>query len=105
MESPSEIGQGLTRFTLNSIFKCRSLCISSPLQVLITQNMAKTDLESVRRAARLYARNNDAAAALGIDPRSFARICRQSGIETPYSRSLRKRRAAKAESTAPTSAP
>ncbi len=54
--------------------------------------MIKTDIESVRRAARIYASNKDAAIALGIDPRSFARICRENSIQTPYYRSRLKRR-------------
>ena len=54
--------------------------------------MIKTDIESVRRVARIYASNKDAAAALGIDPRSFARICRENCIQTPYYRSRLKRR-------------
>ena len=48
--------------------------------------MRKTDLESVRRAARVYHSNKDAAAALGIGSGSFSRICRENGIETPHMR-------------------
>ena len=54
--------------------------------------MIKTDIECVRRAARVYASNKDAAAALGIDTRSFSRICRENGIQTPYYRGRLKRR-------------
>ena len=54
--------------------------------------MIKTDIESVRRVSRIYASNKDAAAALGIDPRSFSRICCVNGIQTPYYRSRLKRK-------------
>lgn len=53
--------------------------------------MQKTPLDQVERAARLYKRNAEAAAALGIAPRSFARLCRELGIETPYKRARRRR--------------
>ena len=53
--------------------------------------MIKTDIESVRRVARIYASNKDAAAP-GINPRSFSRICRVNGIQTPYYRSRLKRK-------------
>ena len=49
-------------------------------------------LESVRRAARMYATNKEAAAALGIGSGTFAKICRENGIETPHNRKLRKER-------------
>ncbi len=53
--------------------------------------MVKTPLESVRRVARLYASNKEAAAALGIDLRSFGRICRRHSIETPYVRKQKRK--------------
>ena len=53
--------------------------------------MTKTPLDSVRRVARLYASNKEAAAALGIDLRSFGRICRQHNIETPFVRKRRRK--------------
>ncbi len=40
----------------------------------------------VERVARIYKSNQDAGQALGIDPRSFARLCRRHGIQTPYVR-------------------
>ncbi len=46
-------------------------------------------LGKLRRVARLYNQNFDAAAALGIQPRSFGRLCKEHGIETPW---VRKRR-------------
>ena len=49
-------------------------------------------VESVRRAARMYVTNKEAAAALGIGARTFATICRENGIETPYVRWQRERR-------------
>jgi hypothetical protein len=45
--------------------------------------------DQVARAARLYHQNADASAALGVTPRSFSRLCRQLGIETPYARRRR----------------
>lgn len=38
----------------------------------------------VERAARIYASNMDAAAALGITAGSFSRLCRMYGVVTPY---------------------
>ena len=40
----------------------------------------------VERAARIYHNNRDAAQALGINPSSFARLCRRHNISTPYMR-------------------
>ena len=48
--------------------------------------------EAVERVARIYKSNKDAGAAMGIRSRSFARLCRQYGIETPYAREQRWRR-------------
>lgn len=45
--------------------------------------------DQVERAARLYHQNVDASAALGITLRSFGRLCRQFGVETPYARRRR----------------
>ena len=45
----------------------------------------------VARAARLYTSNTDAAAALAITLRSFSRLCRRYGIETPWARKRRLR--------------
>lgn len=44
------------------------------------------NLEQLKRVARMYHENGGAAAALGITARSFARLCREHGIETPYRR-------------------
>ena len=46
----------------------------------------------VERPARMYSTNEAASRALGIEPRSFSRLCRRYGIETPYARRLRERR-------------
>ena len=43
----------------------------------------------VERVARLYHSNSDASAALGIEMRSFGRLCRRYEIETPYARKRR----------------
>jgi hypothetical protein len=48
--------------------------------------MKKIARERVERAARIYANNKDAGAALGVTPSSFARLCRQYGIQTPFVR-------------------
>ena len=45
--------------------------------------------EQVEHVARLYHHNGDACAALGITLRSFSRLCRRFGIETPYARRRR----------------
>ena len=50
--------------------------------------------EQLERVARVYHHNQDASQALGIGLRSFARLCRQYGIETPYARRRRQRSAA-----------
>mgnify|MGYP001471519479 CR=1 FL=1 len=54
--------------------------------------MLRTPIDQVRRVARIYRCNADAAAALGITTRSFSRLCRQEGIETPYVRGQRQRK-------------
>jgi len=58
--------------------------------------MAGIDRYCVERVARMYASNEEAARALGIVMRSFSRLCRRHGIETPYARRLRLRREPKA---------
>jgi hypothetical protein len=40
--------------------------------------------EQVERVARIYKTNQDASQALGIAMRSFGRLCRKFGVETPY---------------------
>ena len=50
------------------------------------------DRERIERAARVYATNEAASQALGIRARSFSRMCRRFGVETPYARRLRLRR-------------
>ena len=53
--------------------------------------------EQVERVARIYHSNEDAGRALGIVDRSFSRLCRQYGIETPYTRRRRQRDAARGD--------
>ena len=45
--------------------------------------------ERVERVARMHAQNKDAAAALGINPNSFTRLCNYHGVETPHARKRR----------------
>ncbi len=52
--------------------------------------MQKIEKERVERVARIYASNEDASRALGM--RSFGRLCRHYGIETPYVRRRRHHR-------------
>ena len=56
-----------------------------------TFGRAGIPIERLKRAARLYHTNADAANALGITARSLSRLCRQHGLETPY---VRRRRSA-----------
>ena len=53
--------------------------------------MRKIEPERIRRAARIYASNQEASRALGIAPGSFSRLCRLYNIETPYARKRRRR--------------
>ncbi len=57
--------------------------------------MDKVSCDSVARAARIYKKNKDASAALGISLRYFSRLCRQYEVETPYARHRRHIREAK----------
>ena len=57
--------------------------------------MQKFDQERVERVARIYKTNQDAADALGIAMRSFSRICRRFGVETPYLRKQRNKKEGK----------
>jgi len=50
--------------------------------------------DAVERVARIYHSNSDASAALGIEMRSFGRLCRRYRIETPYARQRRRTREA-----------
>ena len=54
--------------------------------------MPRIERERVERVARLYATSQDASRALGITIRSFDRLCRRYGIETPGGRKLRRLR-------------
>ena len=46
-------------------------------------------LRQLRRAARLYHKNPDAATALGVTTTSFVKLCEKNGIETPLARKKR----------------
>jgi len=50
--------------------------------------------DAVERVARMYHSNSDASAALGVEMRSFGRLCRRYEIETPYARKRRQTREA-----------
>ncbi len=50
--------------------------------------------ERIEKAARIYRTTGDAAAALGIAPSSFGRLCRRYGIPTPRQRRTARRTAA-----------
>ena len=47
--------------------------------------------QRIAEAARICGSSNGAAAALGINPESFSRLCRRYGIETPWARKHRQR--------------
>ena len=47
--------------------------------------------EQVQRVAQMYHNSQDASGALGITTRSFSRLCRLYGIETPWMRKRRTR--------------
>lgn len=55
--------------------------------------MNPTSRDRVELVARIYATNQEASQALGIAMRSFGRLCRRYGIESPYTRQERRRRA------------
>ena len=55
----------------------------------------RVDRERIARAARIYASNRDAGAALGIAAGSFGRLARRYGIETPQARRKRERQDAR----------
>lgn len=44
------------------------------------------DRDRIERVARIYSSNKDAAAALGILPQSFQRLCKKYGVQTPIQR-------------------
>lgn len=49
------------------------------------------DKATIERAARMYPTNTEACDALGITLRSFGRLCRKYGVETPWARKRRER--------------
>lgn len=56
--------------------------------------MNPTSRDRVELVARIYATNQEASQALGIAMRSFGRLCRRYGIESPHTRQERRRRTA-----------
>ena len=52
--------------------------------------MRKIEPERIKRAARIYASNQEASRALGIALGSFSRLSRLYNIETPYARKRRR---------------
>jgi len=48
--------------------------------------------EEVEQAARVYPTIKDAARASGIAEKTFSKLCRQYGVETPYQREQRRKR-------------
>jgi hypothetical protein len=54
-------------------------------------NMPPTiDKHRIERVARMYGSNKEAAAALGIQPGSFGRLCRLYDVATPIQRRRQK---------------
>ena len=49
------------------------------------------DQATIERVARMYKSNQEASAALGITLRSFGRLCRKYGVETPWVKKRRER--------------
>ena len=58
--------------------------------------MNHIDKEALERVARIYKSNKEASQAIRVHPRSFARMCREHGITTPYVRLCNDRQAARA---------
>ena len=48
--------------------------------------------EEVEQVARVYKSIKDAARALGIAEKTFSKLCRRYGVETPYQRKKRESR-------------
>ena len=61
--------------------------------------MRKIEPERIKRAARIYASNQEASRALGIAPGSFSRLCRLYNIETPMRASAGGARSSTASAT------
>ena len=57
--------------------------------------MKPINKDAVERVARICKSNKEASQAIGIHPRSFARLCREHGILTPWMRQRQQRRAAR----------
>ena len=74
------------RFTLGT---ARPIAQGKPREIRML--LRKTPREAIERTARMYNRNIDASEALGIDRRTFGRLCREYGVETPFARAKRQR--------------
>ena len=61
----------------------------------LRSRMKPISRDALVRAARVYKSNKDASQAIGIHPRSFARLCREHGILTPWKRHRQQRQAAR----------
>ena len=59
----------------------------------MSQGMAvQRTKEEVEQVARVYKSIKDAARALGIAEKTFSKLCRRYGVETPYQRKKRESR-------------
>lgn len=59
-------------------------------------------LERIKRCARIYGSNREAAAAMGIAENTFSRLCRENDIDTPL---VRRKKAHQQWQTERTTAP
>jgi uncharacterized protein YjhX (UPF0386 family) len=59
--------------------------------LLMKENIMQRGIskDQIQRVARIYKHNQDASKAIGITLRSFSRLCRKYGVETPYARRLK----------------
>lgn len=80
------------RISLETVERLRGLFASRGAKGLPRRRQGlnrNLDTEHVEQAARRYASNSEAAAALGVALGSFGRACRLAGIETPRARRQR----------------
>ncbi|MDP7361925.1 MAG: hypothetical protein QF768_04925 [Candidatus Latescibacteria bacterium] len=64
----------------------KRICFLGPTSGEIDMSERGMERERSERVARMYSSNDLASKALGITARSFSRLCRKYGIETPYAR-------------------
>lgn len=60
----------------------------------------KIDLDQLKRMARVYNSDLDAAKAVGTSPHVLAKLWRKHGIESPSQRRIRRKQEAKAGQSA-----